>query len=201
MSSLFPDLVTHRPDHARPGREALDRYYTPLAVAESLTPHVPVPAGGPFTLLEPSVGAGAWLLAGRKAWGDRMRASAIDLDPTADGLRLVDETRSSVGSFLDQCPRDADGPPFDVVLGNPPYRDAEAHVRHALRFGTVVAFLLRLAFLEGQGRRALWNEHPAAKVVVLPKRPSFTGGGTDSAAYALFVWNARDQGPCRLVHA
>jgi hypothetical protein len=48
--------------------------------------------------------------------------------------------------------------------------------------------LLRLAFLEGQKRAPFWKAQPPYSVSVLAKRPSFTGGGTDSAAYAFFEW-------------
>ena len=34
-----------------------------------------------------------------------------------------------------------------------------------------------------------WKAYPVNKLYVLSKRPSFTGKGTDSAAYAWFVWD------------
>jgi hypothetical protein len=52
-----------------------------------------------------------------------------------------------------------------------------------------VAFLLRLGFLESSKRLEFWRRWPCRKVFVLAERPSFTGGGTDSAAYALFWWD------------
>lgn len=89
----------------------------------------------------------------------------------------------------------------DWIVGNPPFTGAEAHVRMALREASVgVAFLLRLAFLESAARIPFWREHPAADVHVLSRRPSFTGSGTDSAAYGWFVWRRGYAGPTVLRH-
>jgi hypothetical protein len=93
-------------------------------------------------------------------------------------------------------------PRFDVIIGNPPYNAAETHVRRALSlrskpFG-VVAFLLRLAFLESAERVPFWREHPASKIYVLSERPSFSGGTTDNAAYGIFVWSTWHRGPTEL---
>lgn len=53
----------------------------------------------------------------------------------------------------------------------------------------MVVALERLNFLEGEARNA-WLREQAPDVYVLPNRPSFTGDGTDSIAYAWFVWPA-----------
>lgn len=179
-----------RADHSAPGRDALDRYYTPRGVALSLIEHVPdLGLGG--SILEPSAGAGAWVHAIRLRWPKLYRVHGHDVDPGADGLRICDS--SSVGDFLDYDHHHI------AIIGNPPYAHAEQHVRHALTLAPVVCFLLRLAFLEGQCRAWFWRDHPAAKVVVLSKRPSFTGGATDSCAYGFFIWDQRDPGPTELV--
>lgn len=82
----------------------------------------------------------------------------------------------------------------DLIGGNPPFNQAEEHVRKAIEIVEVngtVAFLLRLAFLESQDRIPFWKEFPAESIYVLSERPSFTGGRTDKAAYAFFVWRKR----------
>jgi hypothetical protein len=88
------------------------------------------------------------------------------------------------------------------VIGTPPYRQAQEHVERAIGIATAdrtmpggVAFLLRLAFLEGQGRAEFWRKHPPTEVHVLTRRPSFTGGKTDSCAYAFFVWHGGERQP------
>jgi hypothetical protein len=81
---------------------------------------------------------------------------------------------------------------FDLIVGNPPYAVAEAHIRHALalsaRYGSAVAFLLRVNFLGSKERFAFWRDHPPTLVSVLSERPSFFGTGTDASEYAFFVW-------------
>lgn len=188
-------------DHSLAGRDELDRYYTPGPVADALVqylPDVPRPVDRRAKALEGHVGDGAWVRALRKhsPWR-HVAVHGSDIDPEARGLREAD--CSFVSDFLDVRH------PYDAVLGNPPYRVAEDHVRHALslvapRLG-VVAFLLRLAFLESVQRVPLWRDHRPARVVVLSRRPSFTGSGTDAAAYGFFIWDGRHQGPTELLWA
>ncbi len=76
----------------------------------------------------------------------------------------------------------------EVLITNPPFSLAEEFVRRALAVcpGYVV-MLLRLAFLETEERNQLLREQPP-DIYVLPNRPSFTGKGQDSCAYAWMVW-------------
>lgn len=186
---LIAGVDVARPDHSASGREPLDRYYTPHTVARRLVRFLPPLTNRP-RILEPSVGGGAWVGAVRERWSGA-RVHGHDIDPQAAGLRKCDS--STIGDFLEL--RLAI---FDAVVGNPPYKHAEEHVRHALTCAPVVGFLLRLAFLEGQARSALWADHPCSKVVVLSRRPSFTGTGTDACAYGFFVWDQRHAGPTEL---
>lgn len=173
------------------GRVALDAYYTPDDVAARCVAALPDAATRVSRVLEPSVGGGAFVRAIRAVavarWGP-MACPPIrvcDVNPDAPGL--VGEHTAWVGDFLAMPP----GAPYGLVVGNPPYSHAEAHIRHALAHvaeGGYVAFLLRLAMLESVKRRPLWAEHPPISVHVLSARPSFTGGGTDSAAYGWFCW-------------
>lgn len=87
-------------------------------------------------------------------------------------------------------------PAYHYVLGNPPYKHAEAFFWKSLgmlnrRRGTI-DFLLRLGFLESDGRYArMWSRgYKPTKVTVLNTRPSFTGDGkTYPAAFAFFRWD------------
>lgn len=78
-----------------------------------------------------------------------------------------------------------------LILTNPPYYLSMEFVDKALKevspTGTV-AMLLRLAWLSSQ-KRAPWLRKHTPSIYVLPKRPSFTGSGTDSTDYAWFVWD------------
>lgn len=89
---------------------------------------------------------------------------------------------------------------YDLILGNPPYADGEEFVEEAmknLREGGVLAYLLRLAFCEGQDRsKGLWTKYPPHTVAVAAKRPSFTGNGkTDATAYAMYYFIKGYKGP------
>ena len=78
----------------------------------------------------------------------------------------------------------------DLIVTNPPYVLAMEFVLRGVaeaKRGATVAMLLRLAFLASLSRAAFHGSHPA-DVFVLAKRPSFTGGQTDSTDYAWFVW-------------
>ena len=158
-------------------RDPLDRYYTPDDVARRcLELHTWMKGD----VLEPHAGGGAFVRA--LAEHRDARVFVGDLDPDAPGLVAPGVEPAYVGSFLGHTGH------YDWIVGNPPYRDAEAHVRHALKHADRVGFLLRLAFLESQRRRPLWEAHPPSGVWVLSKRPSFTQGGTDATAYGWFVW-------------
>lgn len=82
---------------------------------------------------------------------------------------------------------------YGLVMGNPPYIDAEKFIRTSFTYlplGGYLVLLLRLAFLAGQDRaKGLWQEYPPYKVLVCGKRPSFTGDGkTDATEYAVYYW-------------
>lgn len=179
-----------RPDHTTGERDGLDRYYTPDSVARDLVGYLPPMRDA--MVLEPSVGGGSWVRALRGLAEPPAFIIGLDIDPGAPGLGICDVKK--VGDFIGTARMEG----YDAVVGNPPYRVAEEHVRHALTLAPVVAFLLRLAFLEGAGRAVFWREHPASRVVVLSRRPSFTGSGTDSCAYGFFVWDEAHDGPTEL---
>jgi hypothetical protein len=89
------------------------------------------------------------------------------------------------------------------VIGNPPYREAEAFIRRGLSMldpGGHLIYLLRLAFLEGQKRRdGLFRELPPFQAAVCSKRPSFTGDGkTNATAFTLLHWVRGYRGETRL---
>ena len=158
------------------GRDPLDRYYTPDAVARACVAVLPELTG---RVLEPHCGGGAFarLVLAKPA----ASLHTGDIDPEAPGRELG--SPAFLGSFLEHWET------YDWVIGNPPYATAEEHCRHALRLAPRVAFLLRLAFLESQRRISFWAEFPPHTVWVLSARPSFTfDGQTDSAAYGWFYW-------------
>jgi len=178
-------------------RRPLDSYYTPDALAVAIVQRCKRDG---YILpddmaIEPSCGGGAFV---RALAGEVLDVLTVDIDPdvnakvTADFLALESVSSTKHGAPMQHG--------ADLIIGNPPYSHAEAHVRHALSLAPRVVFLLRLAFLEGQSRRVFWREHPASHVWVLHKRPSFTGGGTDNCAYGVFAWNQDGIASTRLSH-
>ncbi len=169
-----------------PGRERRpdDYYATPewltRALCDALLVH-----HFPFTskILEPAIGDGAIARVLRE-YHSRAHIHGVDIrdvprDPRCDVL--------TIGDFLALEPR----PEFDLIVTNPPYSLAFEYVYHALQWRraptSLVCMLLRLNFLGGQ-RRATWLRSNTPSVYVTPRRPSFTGDGTDATEYAWFVW-------------
>ena len=158
-----------------------DKYYTPDAVAAACINAVGW--GMRATFVEPSVGGGAFARALRE---DGYNVFGVDNDPTAPGFRDCD-LGYAVSDFSAWQPPNGLRP--DFVVGNPPYNQAEEHIRHALSVArSAVGMLLRVNFLGGVKRRAFFRNHRPFQVHVLTPRPSFTGGGTDATEYAFVVW-------------
>ncbi len=94
----------------------------------------------------------------------------------------------------------SDDRPAEVasIVSNPPYDSAQAFVDHALTLTTDrVCVLLRLAFLEGQKRRAWFQTVPLARVHVSSRRMSMPPGGTDVPAKGgtvAFAWFCFEHG-------
>lgn len=136
----------------------------------------------PGTILDPGCGDGALLAALRDRGMDTL--VGVELDPGRAKWAAITGADIHCQDFLTEPV-----PAFTSIVSNPPYSLAEEFVRRSLEHQAAPApcyFLLRLAFLAGQKRAKgdLWDY--LAAVYVLPRRPSFTGKGTDSTDYAWF---------------
>lgn len=169
-------------------RKPLDAYYTPDEVAWKIVSRLP---GGFRRIWEPHVGGGAFLRAlkrrymvGQEEWP---MIVGTDIDPYAEGFHEHNVAMMQQDALTHKGR-------YDLIIGNPPYSRAEEHVRHFLSLEPAMCvMLLRLGFLASQRRAAFWEEFPLAGLWVLSKRPSFTGGGTDSSDYAAFVWRGMEK--------
>lgn len=81
------------------------------------------------------------------------------------------------------------------IITNPPYKLAAEFAEHALDIipdGNKVAMFLKLTFLEGKGRKPLFDRHELQTVYVSRSRLNcgMNGifSGTSAVAYAWFVW-------------
>lgn len=167
-------------------RRPLDAYYTPDSLAKGLVGLLPIERGD--RALEPNAGGGAFVRALNAAGAV---VTANDLNKDAKGLKQA--KRSRVGDFLTSSWQD-DRPLW--VVGNPPYKEAQRQILHALRESDRhVAMLLRLGFLAGKERASMvWSRGDLRHVWVLSQRPSFTGGGTDASEYGFFWWDKAHTG-------
>jgi hypothetical protein len=159
-------------------RKKDDTYNTPDELALACTRALAdLPMAEPRTILEPSVGGGAFARAAATIW------------PRAT-LETVDIAKRSDATYTMPFEKFADYG-WDLILGNPPYSLAEPHIRHALALltpGGVLAFLLRTAFKESKKRLQFWREFPHRIEHQIVPRPSFTGKGSDATSYSWFVW-------------
>jgi hypothetical protein len=82
---------------------------------------------------------------------------------------------------------------FDLVLTNPPFSLAMEFIRACEKLATHRIFLLRLNFL-GSEERSNYIRQTRPDIYVLPNRPSFVNGTTDSCEYAWFHWHPDSTG-------
>ena len=176
-------------------RNPRDFYRTPAWCVEALMEHeqlMPI-------VYDPACGDGAIL---QVLQGCFHTVHGLEIDARS-ALRASQSLDApiGVGDYLD--PSVAHPLRADVVM-NPPYRMAAEFVRAALRRSeprAKVCALLRLNFL-GSSRKRLdlvGPESELARVIVLPKRPSFTGDGkSDACEYAWFIWEVGHCGPAQV---
>lgn len=175
-------IVGYRPE----GRPADDFYPTPvetikaLLEAESFMLESGERATGRADVWEPACGDGAICKVMESARG--YRVVATDLYDHGYGMPGVD--------FLQATDLLAPN-----IVTNPPFKLAEAFVRHAvidLRCRKL-ALLVKLAFLEGVARSYLLEETHLTRVLVFRRRQSinrvdYTKGNRGMMAYAWLVW-------------
>lgn len=151
-----------------------------------------------YSVCEPSAGVGVFV----KAVKSRIdcAVTAVECNP-AFGKKLLQSGADNVeiGDWL------LHEGSYDLIIGNPPFNEAEYHVRHAVRQlkpGTGrLAYLLRLNFLGSMERTDFWAKYRPIKVYAITPRPDFLTPeltpvlnkhgkkGTDATEYALFVWS------------
>jgi hypothetical protein len=172
-------------------RNALDFYSTPVNLAHEIVKRIAVEEGTPGHVIEPSAGHGAFVGTFKEVW-PYAKVTAIDIDPAKVDVLLGAGADTAVeADWRRYAPMVGYSADRTYIIGNPPYREAEEHIRAAIEWMRPrerLFFLLRLNFLGSLSRIPFWKEHPAAWVAPIVPRPSFTGGGTDGTEYAVFAW-------------
>ena len=104
---------------------------------------------------------------------------------------LIDRGYGQGGVDFLQCRDKFDG---DIIT-NPPYKYAEQFIQHALDLipnGKRVYMFLKVQFLEGKGRRSLFEIYPPRFVYVSSSRIACIKNGNEVCnaiqAYAWYVW-------------
>lgn len=156
-----------------------DAYFTPI---EAVLPLIEM-EDIPNYILEPSAGNGA-IVEPLVHAGHIVRAH--DLHDYGAGYIQQD--------YLTSSPSEARG-----IITNPPYKLAEQFARKAISEAPYVAFLLRMNWLEGTKRKALFDTSPPSRVLVSSRRlPMMHRYGWDgpeapsNTCYAWFVWDYRE---------
>lgn len=165
-------------------RRTNDDYPTPGWVTRAILPYLSLWG----RILEPACGEGAIVR-------ELLAAGASDMLAFDLHRSLAEDLLASAGGWTGGPPAvdffDSGVPaPHDLIITNPPYRLALEFVQRAIELraqGGTVCMLLRLNFL-GSQKRAPWMRENMPQIYILPKRPSFTGKGTDSCEYAWMVW-------------
>lgn len=150
----------------------------------------------PSIVVDPCAGTGAILrvvqAAGHRVGAVELREECrADLNALVPGGGLYGDALAKSGMLAEL--RNVLRPvPGAAVVTNPPYSLAQEFIETWAPCVEWSAWLLRLNFI-GSQKRAVWfrGEGRPSHVLVLPRRPSFTGKGTDSCEYAWFVWPGR----------
>lgn len=186
------------------GRRESDAYPTPRWCTRLLLAACPPRIDWP--VVEPFAGTGAIVEPCLEA-GCEVNAVELREECGPALLDVAARQATSVFSFhtgdwfrVGESLRRANGKPHiwprTAIVTNPPYSIAAKCVRSCLETGAgYVAMLLRLGFFASLDRSRLINRHPPTQLLVLGKRPSFTGdGNTDIYDYCFAVWE-RDARP------
>ena len=184
VNIMFPMSAAGRSFAAETGhtRHSDDFYATPPWCTRLLLQTLSLPDG--LRVLEPAAGEGA-ILREILAANSRMKVQGIEVDE-ARWKRASALCRITHASFLEWRTQAK----FDLIVTNPPFALAMDFVQASLLVlaeGGTCGMLLRLNWLASM-KRAAFLTHYCPDVYVLPRRPSFTGGGTDATDYGWFLW-------------
>lgn len=168
---------------------------------------------GPSRILEPGAGVGGLVGEMHRLWPDASIVAVEKRPDCQDMLYAAGAEHVVIGDFENEVVQNqVEGlGPYDLILGNPPYGGAKwiskgvknpnyglwlRFVKIGLRmlnrsldpdWRAKLIFLLRCGALETDERNS-WMVRHVPDAYILPKRPKFTGTGSDSATYAWLAW-------------
>jgi SAM-dependent methyltransferase len=147
----------------------------------------------PNSILEPGCGSGTWLPGIRSVWPE---ATILGVERNPD-LATFSRHRGFTVEQRDLLEGELGR--YDLIVGNPPFKYADDLIPmliSCLNPGGILAFLLRLNFLEGQDRyERFWRIHKPAAIYPVVARPGFTpNGATDGTGYGVMCWQQGYEG-------
>ena len=194
--STTADPITEMEAHEHVEDNPHDDFPTPLLLAQAICRRLAETVHEPLRIVEPSANDGVFLACARETWPGA-RLIAVELQPKYEAALRERADGVLIGDWLAFAQLIAERGGANLILGNPPYKPAEAHIRAALRAlppGGVLALLLRINFVAGIERAlGLWQEFPPSDVHPIAQRPSFRKNkkgkrSSDMTEYGLYVW-------------
>jgi len=181
-----PDILQRGSRH--PVIETGDQLYeTPACATRALIKHEHLP----YRLWEPCAGRGA-IARVLRARGFKVIASDLVRYEDQDGY---------VAPGIDFLTITAAPAHTTCIVTNPPYKHADAIIRHGLKLCAKVVVLLRLAAMEGAARSDLIDGHLARVWVGIERLPMMHRDGwagnrlrDNAAPFAWFVFEQRHKG-------
>lgn len=188
MATIYTDITK------LPKRSKNDFYPTPMGFASAALRWLNL-TWPPNRILDPGCGTGVW----GRALTDLLTTDyppnymvGVDIAAEQPGAPYTEYHQTDYRMYLPDKR-------FDLIIGNPPFDQAEAFILHSLDLLLTnghLMFLLPLNFLEGMKRgRELFKLHPPVKVGIVSRRISYSGNGkTNAQAHCLIHWRKDFQG-------
>jgi hypothetical protein len=171
------------------GKREADYWPTPRWCVEALLREHPPRPG--LLVIEPAAGEGHIVEPLRNS---HYRVDACEirgeckeaLEKVGARTVLVDDWLSIASGVLREMPKVS-------IVANPPFSLCLEFAKSCVGLVPYVAMLLPLSFLASKARAEFNNAHPVSQLLVLGKRPSFSGDGkTDSTDCAWFIWDSNE---------
>lgn len=168
-----------------------DFYPTPAIAVQALMRVVELPR----TIWEPCCGDGAIVKVLREAGHTVIAQDLVDWG--------CPDSRTGIDFLTVMAPPSG----FDTILTNPPYKYAQEFITKALALVPRVIMLLRIAFIESESRRQLFEAgfagyYPFRNRLPMMHRHDFQGKRNESSAmgYAWFEFNRNHRGAAKIRH-
>jgi hypothetical protein len=181
----------------------LDQHFTPKPLAMAITEYLWAFGSTVNQVIEPSAGDGAFIAPIAQLFYGRLIAVEFDRK-LAPKLRSVVKKETGgtgkviIGDWEHVAKTNPilkrDGSTRRIIIGNPPFKLAERHIRAGAKLlidNELQAHLLRLNFLGGKKRlkSRFWKDCGLYAVAPIIPRPSFSDDGrTDGTEYSVFVF-------------